>query len=360
MGFKMSMPIRNLSLPWMITALSFISITTPSFATASGIVINAVGDIMLAGKGTAIYEKKGYDHAFSEVARWLRNADVTVGNLEAPITLKGKEFTAKRYRFRSSPKAATALRKAGFSVLTLANNHIMDFGAVGLRETLRHLDSASILYAGAGENLEKAGKAAIIPVKKKKVAFLAYSLTFPPEFFARSKRPGTAPAFGSYWTDKIAEAKAAADYVVVSFHWGAETETLPKPYQVETARKAIRAGADVVIGHHPHVLQGMEFYNGGVIFYSLGNFAFGSMSPSSNVSIIARITLEAGVKEVELIPLNVLNSEVHFQPKVLSGKQGHAVIRNLNRLSAPMGLRIRLEKRRYIAADSAKQRLARN
>ena len=334
----------------MISTLCFFSIFPfPSGAAAQQIVINAVGDIMLAGRGAAAYAKWGYDYPFAYVAHELKTGDISVGNLEAPITRHGTEFTRKKYRFRTSPNAAEALRRAGFSVLTLANNHIMDFGAVGLRETLQHLDNAFILHVGAGENLHMARKSALVRVGEKTIAFLAYSLTLPPEFYARHNRAGTAPGIGSYWVEDIARAKSDADHVVVSFHWGAEKATTPKPYQIATAHRAIDAGADAVIGHHPHVLQGIERYKDGIIFYSLGNFAFGSRSRSSDVSTIARITLDNGIKEVELIPLNVLNSEIHFQPRILKGERGLAAIRRLNKLSMPLGIEIRSTGNRYIA-----------
>ncbi len=315
-------------------------ITTPSQAIAQQIVINAVGDIMLSGKGTGTYSKMGYDYPFSSVVNELKTGDITIGNLEAPITRHGKEFTGKKFRFRVTPAAAKALNNSGFSVLTLANNHMMDYGPVGLDETLRNLDDANILHTGAGENLASARKPSIMLVGGKTVAFLAYSMTFPSEFYAGQHRPGTAPGFESLFSGDISGVKSRADYVVVSFHWGSEKASTPHQYQISAAHRAIDAGADVVIGHHPHVLQGIELYKKGVIFYSLGNFAFGSLSRSSDVGAIARVTLENGIKEVEVIPLNVLNHEIHFQPKILTGKRAAEVINRLNHLSKPFGTEI--------------------
>lgn len=197
-------------------------------------------------------------------------------------------------------------------------------------------------------------------VKGKRIAFLAYSLTFPAEFFASGGRAGTAPGHAAYFLADIARARAKADYVVVSFHWGAEKATRPKPYQVRAARSAIDAGADLVLGHHPHVLQGIERYRQGVILYSLGNFAFGSMSPSSDRSVIARITLENGVKEIELLPINVLNSEVRFQPQLLAGKRGKAVVDQMEKLSRQLGTRIVSDGGRYVVdLGHDRQQLAR-
>jgi poly-gamma-glutamate synthesis protein (capsule biosynthesis protein) len=181
-----------------------------------------------------------------------------------------------------------------------------------------------------------------------KVAFLAYSLTFPDDFYATADSAGTAPGIFSFYRDDIAGARKEADYVVVSFHWGTEGSTIIKPYQVAAAHRAIDAGADVVIGHHPHVLQGIEHYKNGVILYSLGNYAFGTASKTAKRSVIARVILGNGVKGVELVPLNVLNREVHFQPRVLSGKEGQEVIDHLNHISRRWNTTITASGGRYL------------
>jgi poly-gamma-glutamate capsule biosynthesis protein CapA/YwtB (metallophosphatase superfamily) len=305
-------------------------------AAAREVVINAVGDIMLAGSATPTFARLGYDYPFAATEAELKRGDIAVGNLEAPIATRGDEFTGKRYRFSAAPQSAAALKRAGFSVVTLANNHMMDFGKPALLETIRHLDRNGILHAGAGLSLSAARQQALVQVKGARIAFLAYSLTFPKEFYATLDRAGTAPGWPDYFTEDIARAKASADYVVVSFHWGSEGATSPSPYQTAAARAAVDAGADVVLGHHPHVLQGIERYKKGVILYSLGNFAFGSLSRSASRSVIARIVLDGGVKGVELVPLNVRNCEVRFQPRPLKGKEGEAVISQLNRLSRGM------------------------
>ena len=146
--------------------------------------------------------------------------------------------------------------------------------------------------------------------------------------------------------------------MVVSFHWGVENTNVPKTYQVAAAHRAIDAGADLVLGHHPHVLQGVERYKNGVIFYSLGNFTFGTASKTARRSVIARVFLENGVKGVELIPLNVLNTDVHYQPKVLSGKEGREVIDHLARLSGRWDTAITSMDGRYLIRMGNAPRLA--
>jgi poly-gamma-glutamate synthesis protein (capsule biosynthesis protein) len=316
-------------------------------AAAREIVINAVGDIMLAGSGNAVVQRFGCDHPFAATAGELHRGDITVGNLEAPLARGGTEFPFKKFRFRADPLCGTALKRAGFSVLTLANNHIMDFGEAALQETLQNLKENGILSTGAGPSLNAAREKVMLRVKGVDVAFLAYSLTLPVEFFSTPDHAGTAPGYPAYFRNDLARAKESADYVVVSFHWGQEGADLPHPNQVATAHAAIDAGADIVLGHHPHVLQGIEQYKQGIIFYSLGNFAFGSMSPSADRSIIARITLDNGIKGVELVPINVLNSEVRFQPKPLKGNKGKAAIEHLSLISRDMGTGIQSDGDRY-------------
>lgn len=317
----------------IISLSAALLLSVPLVAHAEKVTLSAVGDIMLAGSGAATFARDGFQYPFAATSQELRRADISIGNLEAPLSSGGNEFAGKKFRFRVNPKAAGALKRAGFSVLTLANNHIMDFGARGLRETLASLDRQNISYAGAGEDIEAARKPALLERNGKKVAFLSYSLTQPVEFFAGEKRAGAAPGYSRYFQEDIRKARSSADYVVVSFHWGAERAVYPKSYQTEAARRAVDAGADLVIGHHPHVLQGVERYRGGLILYSLGNFAFGSLSRHAETSVMARIVLDGGVREVELIPLNVRNTEVRFQPTVLRGKRGLEVISRLNALS---------------------------
>ena len=194
----------------------------PPYSYGEGIVIGATGDIMLAGRWAPLLKKQGYDQPFSGVAATLAKSDINLANLESPIARGGKEYTAKKFRFRAEPEVAKAMRKAGFNLVTLANNHSMDFGPEALTETMTNLETAGITWVGAGENLAKARRIAFFIVKGKKIAFLGYSLTQPVEFFAARQRPGTAPGYENIFTPDIARARREADYVIVSFHWGQE------------------------------------------------------------------------------------------------------------------------------------------
>lgn len=313
---------------------------------AGEIIIHAVGDIMLAGTWAPLLRQKGYDYPFNAVRNELAASDINLANLESPIATGGREYSGKKFRFRAEPPLAKAIRGAGFNLVTLANNHSMDFGGEALSETLQHLSDNGIAWIGAGENLSEARKMALYTINGKSIAFLAYSLTQPIEFFAGQRKPGTAPGYEKMVTADITSARSQADYVIVSFHWGKEA-TGAVPSQRAAAHKAIEAGADVIIGHHPHLLQGIERYKNGIIFYSLGNFTFASTSRIADVSAIIRLTLADGHREAEILPLDVLHRRVGFQPQLLTGAKGAAVIEKLNALSETFGTKIQSKEGRH-------------
>lgn len=315
---------------------------SPSFARESiegELRVAAVGDIMLGGTAAPELALYGYDYPFAHVKELLGQASVVFGNLEGPLTDGGRPFEGKQYVFRSPPdRVAPALARAGIGLVSLANNHVMDYGLDGLRDTLGALDAAGIRYAGAGENLAAARRPAFVEAGGVRLALLAYSLTFPEEFWAADARPGTAFGHEHEVRADIAAARRHADVVLVSFHWGREGTTELRDYQRTLGHAAIDAGAAVVFGHHPHVLQAVEHYRDGVILYSLGNFVFGSYSPNATRSAIAIVTLRQGrVHALALHPINVKNAEVVFQPRPLSGADADVVVQSLQQLSAPLG-----------------------
>ena len=329
------------------TLLFLLIILIPPTVSAEEIVINAVGDIMLAGRWSPQIKKTGYDQPFRATAPVLAAGDITIANLESPIAGSGTEFVEKKFRFMAEPAIAKAIRNAGINLVTLANNHIMDFGPEALFETRTHLKTAGIDWIGAGANLSEARRPQIYTVKGKRIAFLGYSLTLPTEFFAGKSSPGTAPGFARVMVEDITQAKSQADFVIVSIHWGTEGKNFVQPYQRTLAHKAVDAGADVILGHHPHVLRGIERYNKGLIFYSLGNFVFASKSRTAESSLIVRIRLDDLSREAELLPLDILHRRVGFQPRPASAEKSEQIISHLNDLSAPLQTQILGRDGRY-------------
>lgn len=302
------------------------------------ITVAAVGDMMFGGSSQPIMEQYGYDHPFAATRHILESADITLANLETPLTNRGEPITEKQFLFRNPPeKVAPALKRAGFDIVSLANNHTLDYGTQGLQDTLEALQNNGIRYHGAGMNSDEARKPVVYELPDGQTAgFLAYSCTFPEEFWAAADKAGTAFCHERHVRADVASlVEQKVDIIVVSFHWGAERARELRPYQPLLAHAAIDAGADVIIGHHPHVLQGIEYYREGLILYSLGNYTFGSRTQHARTSVIANMVFKDGkFSKLEMTPINVNNFEVDFQPRPLLDEAAQAVYAEIAGLSA--------------------------
>ncbi|WP_246067125.1 CapA family protein [Paenibacillus koleovorans] len=253
---------------------------TPTPSDSSRVKLSFVGDVIFASTVETVLRQNGFDYGFAQVKSVLQDADLAIANLETPITTRGDE-QKKEYVYRSTPDALPAFAEAGFDLVNLANNHILDYGVDGLLDTFKHLDKTGIKYFGAGHNAEEAFRPVIVEKKGIKIAFLGLSRVVPDADWKAGKdkngkdRPGVADTYGLDLPLKaITDAKSKADLVVVIPHWGIERNDMPEAYQKEYARKYIDAGADLIVGGHPHVLQGFEQYKGKWIAYSMGNFLF--------------------------------------------------------------------------------------
>ena len=294
----------------------------------------AVGDLNFAdGIGAKIIANPNYPWA--GVKDVILAANVLVGNLEVPLSNRGAIYTEKTWILRADPRTVSALVSGGFDVVTLANNHMMDYGPQALLDTLNVLDDKRIGHTGGGMNLNQARQAAFITAADgTRFAFLGYSLTYPEIFWANNNRPGTAFGSPAYFINDIKQAKAMADHVVVSFHWSDEMHYYPSDYQKQYGRQCIDAGASLVLGHHPHVLQGLEVYKNGLIAYSLGNFAFGSLSNKVKDSVILAIDYDqSGLIQAKLYPVNINNYEVNFQTRLRHGIDAERVLQDLRTFS---------------------------
>ncbi|MGI5326942.1 CapA family protein [Actinomadura nitritigenes] len=256
-------------------------------------VLCAVGDVGPDREDpAALFEKAG------DV---LRSGDITFCQLEVALTDRGTRLPQARHTVRTSPKAAKALREAGFTVVSWAGNHCMDWGTEGFQDTIDALSAEGMAVPGVGADIRSAREPRVVEVKGTRVAFLAYCSILPMNYWADERRPGCAPmrAFTVYeqvehdqpgtparvhtyphrddlraLEEDIAAARAEADAVVVSLHWGIHfIPAALADYQRDVAHAAIDAGADVILGHHAHLPKGVEVYKGRPVFYSLGNFA---------------------------------------------------------------------------------------
>ncbi len=312
-------------------------------AAQEEITLVAVGDIMLAHRLEPFIEEYGPLYPYKYTAHIFKEADISFANLESPLSTKGEPVPDKEYTFRAHPKVAEGLKGAGFDVLSLANNHILDYGEEALFETIEVLDSKMIFHIGAGKNILEAREPVILKVKDKRFGFLAYSNTFPQRFWAEEEKAGTAYGKFSRVREDVKELKEKVDFLIVSFHWGSEEEISPQEYQRNLARLAIEQGADIILGHHPHILSGIETYEKGVIIYSLGNFAFGSYSEKAKESAIFRFSFSKDkLQRLEIIPISVYNKEVKFQPRILKDKEAERVLERIQELSKEFNTRIKL------------------
>lgn len=250
----------------------------PAPETRNYVTIAAVGDMMFARTVGDSIAASGPDYPFEEVAGLL-DADVTFGNLECVLSDNG-EPAPKGFTFSADPDVAEGLVDAGFDVVSQANNHSLDYGRKALEETLQTLDQAGLKAVGAGDDAEEAHKPVIVKARGLKIAFLAYGAFYEEPSFPRSEQEAGENTAGIAWGDPdtitadVQAAASEADVVIVSLHSGIEYTSELSDAQVTAAHTAIDAGADAVLGSGPHVLQGMEYYDGGFIAWSLGNFIF--------------------------------------------------------------------------------------
>lgn len=227
---------------------------------------------------------KGLKGVFSEnLIEELNSADITMVNNEFPFSTRGKKIEDKAYTFRAHPDRVSILHEMGADIVSLANNHALDFGKDALLDTFDVLDQANIDYVGAGKDINRAKQAIFYELEDKKIGFLAASrVIYADSWYAKENSPGM---IGIYDTtlllNEITNTKEVCDYVVVYLHWGIESNNYPEEYQREMAKQFIDAGADIIIGAHPHVMQGIEYYKGKPIVYSLGNFWFSSYKRES-------------------------------------------------------------------------------
>lgn len=239
---------------------------------AQEVSFSFIGDIMLAD-GPGNYIKHGGD-PFKDFRQDLKRTDFAIGNLECPVSTKGKELKEKPVTFRAHPSSARVLKNL-FHAVSLANNHSGDYGTEAFLETLEVLNKNQILYFGGGKNLKEAHRALYLEKNGLKVALLAYNDFKPRSFEASSESPGIAWLEDDQVLRDFAEVKKqGADVIIPFLHWGWEYEDSPNPRQIEIAKMMIDNGASIVVGGHPHVTQKISEYKGKKIVWSLGNFVF--------------------------------------------------------------------------------------
>jgi poly-gamma-glutamate capsule biosynthesis protein CapA/YwtB (metallophosphatase superfamily) len=261
----------------------------------------AVNEMILYLTGDVGPDRDDPGSMFGAVASTLKGGDIGFCQLEVNLSTRGTPLPQARLAMRAHPAGARAIRDAGFHVVSFASNHCMDWGRDAFFDTIRALNEEKLAVIGVGSTIDEARKPAVLERKGARIAFLAYNSVLPMAYWAEETRPGCVPlrAFTFFeqiehdqpgtpcrihtfchkadlaaLVDDIGKARLQADMVIVSTHWGVHfIPAVIADYQKEIAHAAIDAGADLIVGHHPHILKGIEIYKGKMIFHSLGNFA---------------------------------------------------------------------------------------
>ena len=369
---------------------------------AKSMCVMAVGDIFLGGPGDYprihnVIPMPAKDDLYGwmeNIAPILQEGDFTFGNLEGPICVGGEADISKTGTggavFKMPPHAAEALKRGGFDGVALANNHLMDLGADGLLQTITNLDRVGIAWAGGGHDSHEAHRPAVLEKNGVKVAFLSYTSTFIPGTSPAGRgKPGMAtvtintayevpgsiryapgvppriltraePSDVETMREDVRAAKAVADIVVVSWHWGltryanafgmgiriTEAPFHVVNYQEDMGRAAIDAGADLVMGHHPHRLQGLEMYKGALICYSLCNIAisFGEGPNFGEETVVVKGHIDPVKKRITkftAIPVMLPNATMEPYRVPIRNAQPHVDL--LTDLSNKYNTRFRIE-----------------
>jgi poly-gamma-glutamate synthesis protein (capsule biosynthesis protein) len=258
--------------------------------------IAAVGDVNLGDRPGNAIATYGARYPWLSVAPVLRAADISIANLECSVSTRGYPIPGKEFTFRGKPSSLRAMAGyAGIDVVTLANNHALDYGRLAFADTLSYAHRYGMKTVGGGRNLDVARRPALFRLGGIRVGFLGYSDVRPLGFDAGPTWSGTAPAFPSYISTDVRKARnRGADVVVVYFHWGTERTFSPNSRQRSLAGVAFDAGATVVLGAHPHVLQPIERRRRRLVAWSLGNFVFGANTLGTESTGILRLRLGHG------------------------------------------------------------------
>jgi poly-gamma-glutamate synthesis protein (capsule biosynthesis protein) len=265
----------------------------------------AVGDVMLDRGVADAIARNGLDSILPVVAAQLNAADIAFANLECPLAATGPHDPAKMI-FRADPRTVEVFLQGGFDIVSLANNHALDAGEAALVETIDHLEDAGIKYVGAAREPARGSDPVFLDARGTRIGFLAYTDL---DFYCDSQ--SRVDAGLTNLRAQVAAARDSCDLLVVSFHWGEQDSEVPTHRQADVARASIDAGADLILGHHPHVLQGAEVYKGRLILYSMGDFVFDARTSDEAESGIFEIYYRPGTGlELWMAPVRIASSRM--------------------------------------------------
>lgn len=300
--------------------------------TDGPISIIVVGDTMADDLVLPYLKKYGTGYPFEAVKPILLGADLVNANLEVAVAQKCERAKNKKFAYAMRPEGLTGMKQAGINLVALANNHTLDCGPQGLKETLHHLDQAGILHYGAGVG-EDRHRGVVVQIDGTKIGFVGWY-----NYKLEIGQSGTAHISEQAVRQDVGALKHQADVIVATFHWGKNYSPQIDAKQTSFARLAIDSGAHAVIGHHPHIPQPVALYKGRPIVYSVGNFAFATGNNRAHEAFAARLVLEKKkIARLEMIPLFVKNRDpkVLWQVKRATGDRARRTLSALVRTSAP-------------------------
>jgi poly-gamma-glutamate capsule biosynthesis protein CapA/YwtB (metallophosphatase superfamily) len=308
------------------------------------LTVSAGGDVMGDRKVGKFLDESGGAALFAGVKPYMEGTHLAFVNLEGAISDTGTRQVSKEYTFRARPTLLDGLVSAGIDVVSLANNHSLDYRWAALKDCIARLDAAGIKHAGAGASLDEAAASAVLETPAGKVAVIAAS-QITASFAASSSRAGTyyissGAARNAKLIARVTEAASQADFVIVSLHWGVEYNKLANTQQVGLAHALIDAGADLILGHHPHVIQAMEVYKERLIVYSLGDFVWDWHSAYTGEAFVLQVSLprDGGAPYGTIVP--VFLSRSSGAPEVATGETAARILDRLISISARRDLEL--------------------
>lgn len=279
---------------------------TKIFKTHDTVTLRFGGDITMSDFFGDALNNYGYMYMWEDVLDLFESSDFTFFNLETSVSERGKSTKPAGFGFRSDPLHLEGFVKAGINLVNLANNHVKDYGQEAFYDTLRHLEERDIGYVGAGRNFSEALEIKFFDIKGIRVGFFGASSIIPDKsWIAAENSGGLMPLKENYYSlikETVNNAKEECDILVANLHWGREYVNHPSGEQKRLAHELIDAGVDIIAGSHPHVLQGVEYYEDGIIFYSTGNFVFYKNNYDSGLT---------GLFEVEIYNSEILSARIY-------------------------------------------------
>ena len=303
------------------------------------ITFASTGDIIFGREVGTYVDMYGGASALANVAEELAAADVTIANVEAPLSDDESEpIPEKDVYLISRPAGIESLVESDVTLVSLANNHSMDYSGPALQDTINALDGAGILHAGAGMNEAEADRIAELEVNGASIAFISWTDIVPNYFMAYGDEPGVASARMNMTAalNTVKKARSTHDIVIVAMHWGIEYQDYIDEYQQrDPAHELVDAGADVIIGNHPHVIQGIEFYNGSLISYSQGDFVFDHYSERTGETFILNFEVtDQGISNVTATPVYL--DDTYGIPSIVTGEHAQSILARLQEISDGM------------------------